>query len=421
LTINNSIIVQNSLSDISSSGTIRGNNNLTTFTGWSSGAANLVYDSAKPLFTNAAKGDYRLSENSQAIDKGKNAFVPAWLTTDLAGNSRIINGTVDIGAYEYDGAFAPANFRSISQTANSVTLEWTAQDNLTGYTLEYKKSTDSKWTTWTPAPGSSASSATITDLTANTAYIFRLTATNASGSAFSETSATTPPIPIQASLDLDGDGVVDERDANLLLLYTFGFHEGNSGWANNLLRSSTGTRNTGAQVLEYLNTNKTTFDLDGDGVVDERDANLLLLYTFGFHEGNSGWANNLLRSSTGTRNTGSQVLAYITSVLPGSSVASAMPNLAVAPAAPVADLFTGSSVVDLSTNTIAGIDLLDGQKRMESKEQELSNAMVSDDLSEVFADYENWIYEESDDQIDWNGDLMANGMRLTALDLVLSN
>jgi hypothetical protein len=85
---------------------------------------------------------------------------------------------------------APASFTSSSQTDNSVTLSWTAQSNLSGYTLEYKKSTDGSWTT-AAAPATSAASATINGLTANTAYNFRLTATNESGSASSETNATT--------------------------------------------------------------------------------------------------------------------------------------------------------------------------------------------------------------------------------------
>jgi Leucine-rich repeat (LRR) protein len=38
---------------------------------------------------------------------------------------------------------APANFRSTSQTTNSVTLAWDSQSNLTGYKLEYKTSTSS--------------------------------------------------------------------------------------------------------------------------------------------------------------------------------------------------------------------------------------------------------------------------------------
>ena len=37
---------------------------------------------------------------SPAIDAGDNAVVPTGVTTDLAGSARIVNGTVDMGAYE---------------------------------------------------------------------------------------------------------------------------------------------------------------------------------------------------------------------------------------------------------------------------------------------------------------------------------
>ncbi|MFI5378410.1 MAG: beta strand repeat-containing protein, partial [Tepidisphaerales bacterium] len=45
-------------------------------------------------------GDLRLQPGSPALDIGANAAVPAGVTTDLAGNARIQNGRVDLGAYE---------------------------------------------------------------------------------------------------------------------------------------------------------------------------------------------------------------------------------------------------------------------------------------------------------------------------------
>jgi len=45
-------------------------------------------------------GDLRLQPSSPAIDAGDNAAVPPGVTTDLDGNPRIVNGTVDMGAYE---------------------------------------------------------------------------------------------------------------------------------------------------------------------------------------------------------------------------------------------------------------------------------------------------------------------------------
>jgi len=55
-----------------------------------------------PLFVDVANGDFRLQSNSPCINMGDNSAVSN--ATDLAGNSRIVDGTVDMGAYEYNAA-----------------------------------------------------------------------------------------------------------------------------------------------------------------------------------------------------------------------------------------------------------------------------------------------------------------------------
>ncbi|MGH7976384.1 MAG: choice-of-anchor Q domain-containing protein [Limisphaerales bacterium] len=52
-----------------------------------------------PVFVDLANGDFRLQSNSPCINSGNNAYVT--VTNDLDGNPRIVGGTVDIGAYEY--------------------------------------------------------------------------------------------------------------------------------------------------------------------------------------------------------------------------------------------------------------------------------------------------------------------------------
>jgi hypothetical protein len=60
-----------------------------------------------PLFVDLASGNLRLQSNSPCINAGDNASVVG--NTDLDGRPRIVGGTVDIGAYEYQpcasGAF----------------------------------------------------------------------------------------------------------------------------------------------------------------------------------------------------------------------------------------------------------------------------------------------------------------------------
>lgn len=60
-----------------------------------------------PLFVDAGSpgvgggGDYLIITGSSCVDAGRNSLVVVGGNTDLAGNLRIVNGIVDIGAYEY--------------------------------------------------------------------------------------------------------------------------------------------------------------------------------------------------------------------------------------------------------------------------------------------------------------------------------
>jgi hypothetical protein len=81
-----------------STGTTNGfNNDYTNISGsWDNSGGNIDAD---PLFVDASVHNYRLSSTSPCIDAGNNS-APGLPSTDIDGDTRIINGTVDIGAYE---------------------------------------------------------------------------------------------------------------------------------------------------------------------------------------------------------------------------------------------------------------------------------------------------------------------------------
>ena len=62
------------------------------------GAGNITLE---PLFVARAAENLRLQSNSPCINAGLNAAAPG--STDLDGRPRIVGGTVDIGAYEFQG------------------------------------------------------------------------------------------------------------------------------------------------------------------------------------------------------------------------------------------------------------------------------------------------------------------------------
>ena len=110
LTLNNSIVVNNVgadgyVRDVDSNdagAVLNANNVMSSFTAWTNAATatNFVYDATKPLFADAANGDYTLAENSRAAGMGDNSLVTT--TTDLNGDVRVnaVDNLVDLGAFE---------------------------------------------------------------------------------------------------------------------------------------------------------------------------------------------------------------------------------------------------------------------------------------------------------------------------------
>ena len=222
--IYNTIVAQNTASssgsDIySDSGSLYTYNTLSSYTDWTDQDGCLVYDSSFPLFTDAANGDYTLAENSQAIDKGNNEYVET--ETDLAGNSRIAGGTVDLGAYEYQSGggqteplAAPtittgSNRVYVSCGANRHQIQWSAVANASGYELAYSADGNA-WTT----VSASGTSAVVTGLTYGAAMRYRVRALGTGSYTDSDWSAvkTFSVCP----MDINGDGDISGGDRTLL-------------------------------------------------------------------------------------------------------------------------------------------------------------------------------------------------------------
>ncbi len=66
-----------------------------------------------PLFVDYANGNLRLQSNSPCINAGNSAYVMT--ATDLDGNPRIVSGTLDIGAYEYQGTGSVISYAWLQQ------------------------------------------------------------------------------------------------------------------------------------------------------------------------------------------------------------------------------------------------------------------------------------------------------------------
>ncbi len=147
------------------------------------GTGNISVD---PLFVNAAGGDYRLSVPSPLINAGLNTD---WMNTatDLDANNRILDATVDIGAYEFKNVVLNGPVPTASwpvgnpiEYNNPPTLNWYLGASDAGITYEIQCVVASD--PW-PADNIYATSSTtsltlVSGLTSGVQYKWRVRSTN---------------------------------------------------------------------------------------------------------------------------------------------------------------------------------------------------------------------------------------------------
>jgi gliding motility-associated-like protein len=124
--VNNNILYGTQSKEIFSVGTLNVTNSLVK--GYASAAPNLDTD---PLFVNATGGNYHLTTCSPAINAGLNSNVPASITTDIDGNTRIYNSIVDMGAYEFQSVVAPLATKPIASLIQPTCAVTTGTINIT--------------------------------------------------------------------------------------------------------------------------------------------------------------------------------------------------------------------------------------------------------------------------------------------------
>lgn len=158
--------------------TINAYNVLSTFTKWTNGSDNVVYNSAYPLFKDAENGDYAILSASQALNKGKTSYATsAGLTSssvDLAEKARIVSSEIDLGAFENQYALTEPKVTVTSVTSDAVQFSIGTVANAKAYSVEYSTNVDfinAKLVRYT-----SSGSKKITGLSPDTTYYMRVAA-----------------------------------------------------------------------------------------------------------------------------------------------------------------------------------------------------------------------------------------------------
>lgn len=157
---------------------------------------------ADPLFTDAAGGDFTLLSGSPCIDAGYDitsdltndyytVFGVELVYKDRAGTVRPVNGTWDIGAYEYDvdtNAPVVTNVVATVTGQTTCTVTWTTDESCPTNTVEY--STDESYGDSETATAGTSHTSYLTSLSSDTTYNYRVISWDYAGNSTTNTPST---------------------------------------------------------------------------------------------------------------------------------------------------------------------------------------------------------------------------------------
>ncbi len=181
------------------------------------GDGNITSD---PLFVDAANGDYRIYGNSPCVDAGNNSYNTE--TTDIRGEARIQNTTIDIGAYEWTDGVEPSPPLAVT-TAEVTTFDHASAtmggevtsdggSTVTGRGVVYNTAGNPTLLNTQVEIGSGTGIflQEVTGLSASTTYYVKAYAINATDTVYgSEQSFTTYAIPVTYYVNDDATGAND--------------------------------------------------------------------------------------------------------------------------------------------------------------------------------------------------------------------
>ncbi len=123
-----------------------------------------------PLFVDQAAGNFHLQPGSPCIDTGSDTYSTG--STDLDGNPRVVNGTIDMGAYEFQAGSGGRPSLRISLSGQDITLAWPLWAS--NYLLQEAVSFSTTWTTNHSTPTATNNENVLTISPDSAAQFYRL-------------------------------------------------------------------------------------------------------------------------------------------------------------------------------------------------------------------------------------------------------